>query len=195
MPIFRYLPRTNLGAPQAPQKVRAVNKIIRNGLGGNLDTISAMRQLARSRAKEPAIRALAMNIIQQAGVASHNYRDEALAIGRYIQANMRYLRDIDGVEQLQDPMLMLQSLQKGNAMGDCDDMSLMIATLLISIGAQPYFRTVRYKGAMGPYNHIYVVCYDNNHKQKSQRIVLDAIVKDKPMGYEIPHASGDEYRV
>lgn len=154
-----------------------------------------MRQLARSRAKEPAIRALAMNIIQQAGVASHNYRDEALAIGRYIQANMRYLRDIDGVEQLQDPMLMLQSLQKGNAMGDCDDMSLMIATLLISIGAQPYFRTVRYKGAMGPYNHIYVVCYDNNHKQKSQRIVLDAIVKDKPMGYEIPHASGDEYRV
>lgn len=154
-----------------------------------------MRQLARSRAKEPAIRSLALSIIRNAGVASHNYRDEALAIGRYIQANMRYVRDIDGVEQLQDPMLMLKNLATGTAMGDCDDMSLMIATLLISIGAQPYFRTVRYKGNFGPYNHIYVVVYDGNHKQKAQRIVLDGIIKDQPMGYEIPHASGDEYRV
>lgn len=185
MPIYRLFP--------TQQRRKAVNKKIRSGFGGNLDTITAMRQLARSRAKEVGVRELALSIIRN--IPSHNYRDEALAIGQYVQANVRYVRDIDNVEQLQDPLLMIQDLQNGRAAGDCDDMALLIATLLLSIGAQPYFRTVRYQSAGGPYNHIYVVVYENNHKSARQRVVLDAIVKDQPIGYEIPHKSGDEHRV
>lgn len=172
-----------------------VNKTIRSGMGGNLDTVSAMRQLARARSKDPFVRDFALQILRSYGVRSHNYKSEALAIGDYIKNNMRYVRDIDNVERIQDPLLILQDIQAGKGAGDCDDMSLIIATLLLSIGAQPYFRTVRYSGAVGPYNHIYVVLKDHNHKQKSERIVLDAIVKDKQIGYEVPHKSGDDYRV
>jgi len=67
--------------------------------------------------------------------------------------------------------------------------------LLLSVGCQPYFRTVRYQGNFGPYNHIYVVVYEGNYHSPKNRVVLDAILKDKPIGSELPHASGDEHKV
>lgn len=168
---------------------------IRNGLGGNMDTVSIMKNLARKRSKEPVVRDLALNILRSYGITSHQYLNECMAIGDYVKNNVRYLRDIDNVERLEDPLLMIQNLAKGTAAGDCDDMSLLIATLLLSIGAQPFFRVVRYQGKHGPYNHIYVVCYERNGKTKPKRVVLDAIVKDKPIGYEVPHTSGEDFKV
>lgn len=178
------------------KKIRQVTKNlkIRNGLAGNMDTVSVMQTLARLRSKEPSIRAAALSIFRSYGVKSHDYLNECRAIGEFIKRNVRYVRDIENVERIQDPLLMLQDLNNGTAAGDCDDMALMIATLLLSVGAQPYFRVVRYQGNHGPYAHIYVVCYDRNGRGTSQRIVLDAIVKDKPIGYEVPHSSGEDIR-
>jgi len=176
-------------------KRKANNRQVRNGLGGNLDTVSIMRQIARARGSDLPVREFALMILREYNVASHNYAAEAMAIGDYVKRMVVYRRDIEGVEQLQDPLLMIQDIQTGRAAGDCDDMSLLIATLLISIGCAPYFRTVRYSGKSGPYNHIYVVVYDRNGKEKAKRIVLDAIIKDKPIGFEIAHTSGAEYAV
>jgi hypothetical protein len=90
---------------------------------------------------------------------------------------------------------MIQDLQQNRAAGDCDDMALLIATLILAIGGQPYFRTVRYRGNGGPFNHIYVVVYDANYQGGKVRLPIDAIVKDQPIGYEMPHASGQEFEV
>lgn len=141
------------------------------------------------------MREFALQILRNAGISSHDYGREALAIGDFVKRNVTYRRDPEGTEHLIDPLLMIQDIQQGRAEGDCDDMSLLIATLLISIGCQPYFRTVRYEGRFGSFNHVYVVVYDRNGKSKSQRIVLDAIIKDKPIGFEIGHASGQEHAV
>jgi hypothetical protein len=168
---------------------------IGDGLSGNIQTIDLMKQVARLRAGDPLLRKLSLNILQEAGVPSHHFVGEALAIGQYVKNNMRYVRDPDGIEYLQDPLDMVKNIQNRTAQGDSEDMALLVATLLLSIGHQPYYRAVRYNSTTGNYNHIYVVAYERDPYQQNQRIVLDCIMKDKPIGYEVQQANGDEYPI
>jgi len=158
-----------------------------------------MKRVAHQRKGHPVVRRLSLAILENrfSGTKSHNYAQEAKAIAEFVQKNVRYVKDPLGIEYLQDPLMMIENLERGIATGDCDDMSLLIATLLLSIGHQPYFRTVRYRSRTGPYNHIYVVAYEGDiiNRGKKQRVVMDAIVKEKPIGFEVPHVSGDEYKV
>jgi hypothetical protein len=135
-----------------------------------------------------------MNIIQDANLPSHHYLDECKAIGEYVRRYVRYIKDPHGMEQLTDPVLLVKMIQEGRAMGDCDDISLLIATLILAIGHQPYFRFVKYKKKHGPFNHIYIIVHENNLGQKKQRFVLDGIVKHKPLGYEVSHVYGEDKR-
>jgi hypothetical protein len=154
-----------------------------------------MSTIAKNRSRHPLLRELALRILESANVASQNYVDEALAIGRFVQKKVRYVRDIRGVETLIDPLTLIDQLRRGQAQGDCDDMSLLIASLLLAIGHQPYFRIVKYRPEVHGFSHIYVVDYDRNHGGKRTRVVLDAIMKRNPIGYEVPHSSGREIKV
>ena len=124
---------------------------------------------------------------------SQNYVDEALAIGRFVQKKVRYVRDIEGIEQLHDPLTMIDQIKKGNSQGDCDDMSLLIATLLLSIGHQPFFTIVRYHP--GPWAHIYVTVYEKNWGKERVRLVLDGILKRDPIGTEVKYFEKKEIKV
>jgi hypothetical protein len=166
------------------------------GINGNLETLDFMKKMARERSRHPKIRQLALRIVSGAGVQSQNYYDEARAIGEYVQKKVRYVRDINGVETVHDPLTIIDQIVRKEAHGDCDDMSLLAATLLLSIGHQPFFKVVRYKGVMGPYNHIYVVTYEKNWGwKKPKRLVLDCILKRTPIGTEVKAVSGDEIKV
>ena len=172
------------------------NITLSSGLGGNLETISFMQKAAKKAAGKPQVRAFATKILQFYKVGSHQYKDEALAIGDFVKNHVRYVRDPRDHELLQDPVMMIEQMEKhGYTSGDCDDMSLLNATLLLSTGHDPLFRAVRYKTYEGNYNHIYVVVYDQNHPGPRERIVLDSILKDQKIGSEIGHASGDEFKV
>lgn len=166
-----------------------------SGEKGNHQTIKLMQKIARQRSGDPTIRKFALNILSFYQVPSQDYAKEALAIGDYVKEKVRYVRDPDGIEYLQDPVDMIKQMAKGEAQGDCDDMSLLIATLLLAIGHRPFFRTVRYNNHFGHYNHIYVVVYEKNVGTAPMRIVLDAIIKREPIGFEVNHASGDEWGV
>lgn len=166
-----------------------------DGVKGNEATINLMRQVASVRGGHPLIRKLALNILDFADVKSNHYVDEAVAIGEYVKAKVRYVRDPDQIEYLQDPVDLVEQIQKGEAQGDCDDMSLLIASLLKSIGHKPFYRAVRYDAAFGNYNHIYVVDYEKNKGGPLMRISIDAIVKNQPIGYEVKQMSGDEFPV
>lgn len=173
----------------------SVNQVpIGKGIKGNLDTLEVMKRVARERAGHPIVRKLALDIINHYKVPSHYYADEARAIGTHIQKCVAYVKDPTGIEQLHDPLTLIEQINRGVARGDCDDMALLVASLLLSIGHKPKFRVVRYESYMGPYNHIYVVDETNN-KEKKQRVVIDCIIKDHPIGYEIPHKSGKEYPI
>jgi hypothetical protein len=174
------------------------NTELPNGSQGNLETISFMKKLARLRSRHPLIRELALKILQTFKVPSHYYKDEALAIARYVKEKVRYVRDIQSVETIIDPILLVEQLKRGEAQGDCDDIATLIATLLLSIGHQPFFRIIKYKNTpeAESYNHVYVVAYEKNlGEEKRQRLVLDGIVKHKRIGYEIKHVLGKEIAV
>lgn len=187
MPILVVQPQWNLG-----NEAQIASEEIPSNAAGNLRTVEMMRRVARERAGHPTVRSLALNILNQARIDSHQYIDEAKAIGAFVQSHVKYVRDAAGYEQLHDPLLMIEKIQLGEARGDCDDMALLIATLLLSVGHYPLFRIVKYRGILGPYNHIYVVDYERNGYGKRERIVLDAIIKDQPMGYEVKHKYGRE---
>lgn len=175
---------------------KAQSITLMDGLSGNIQTVSFMKKVAKQRASHPLVREFALKIIQAYGVNNHAYKDEALAIGDFVLNRVRYVRDPRDHELLQDPVMMIEKLEKhGFTQGDCDDMALFIATLLLSTGHNPKFRCVRYHSLDGPYNHIYVVCYERNYPEPQERVVLDAILKDKPIGAEIGHASGDEFDI
>lgn len=169
---------------------------LHDGLSGNIETIQIMKRVARERSGHPFIRALALKILENDRVESQNHVDEALALGDFVKRNVIYRRDPDEIEQVQDPIKIATDInENGRAYGDCDDMALFLATLLLSVGARPLFRAIRYDNNAEYYNHIYVVVYDCNYGQPEERIVLDAIMKRNPIGYEVPHESGTEYEI
>jgi hypothetical protein len=190
MPILRLEPIMQLGnTPKTSEKE------LSPGINGNIETLQTMIKVARQRSRHPLVRELALRILEHYRVPSQDYLKEAYAIGDYIKKKVRYVRDINGVETLHDPVTMIDQMKRGQAQGDCDDMALLIATLLLTIGHQPYFRVVRYYDGHGPYQHIYVVVYEQNWRSDKKRLVLDAILKRSKIGKEVPHKSGKEYKV
>jgi hypothetical protein len=165
------------------------------GSAGNLKTVDVIKRVARQRSGHPLVRKLAQNILRFYNTKSQDFFNEAWAIGDYVHKRMAYVRDPNGIEMLQDPVTMIDMLKRDELSGDCDDMVLLIATLLLSIGHKPYLRIVRYPKFQTGFQHIYVVVYENNYRKQRKRLSIDAIVKDKPIGYEIPHSFGKEIKI
>ena len=172
-----------------------------NGISANKKTIEIMTKLARDGSRHPLVRRLATNIVTHSNIPSHHYLDEARAIGAWVQKHCRYVRDIQGVETLHSPDMMIRMMKDAGYMAaDCDDMGLLTASLLLSIGIKPRFRAVRYRNDSTNFQHIYVVVYENNVAETlspgpMKRLVIDCIVKDKPIGFEVPHVYGEEFSV
>ncbi len=188
---MKKLPHKNLGnLPKRTKKPLAL------GARGNYKTVDYMIKIARKVNGHPKIRQLAENILNYYNTKDMYYFDEALAIGDYIKNHVKYVRDPHGIEMLTDPLTMIDKMERGEAFGDCDDMSLLVATLLLSIGQQPYFAIVKYDKNAQSYQHIYVVVYEKNMGDKNpRRLSLDAIAKKYPIGFEVPYQFKKEIKI
>ena len=182
-------PLFNLG--NLPQ---ATSEPLKRGSAGNFQTINMMKKVAHQRKGHPLVRKLAENIINLYKTGSQDFYDEAYAIGDWVKQVVPYAKDPKGVEMLQDPITMIDKLKRNELFGDCDDMSLLIATLLLSLGHQPYFCIVRYPQFRSGFQHIYICVYEANNRDKKKRLVLDAIVKDRHTGYEVSYAEKKEIK-
>ena len=188
--------RQVMGQPAQPKQLQSFDWNFQGSpLQANLFTVKLMSQIAESRASNPAVRTQAVNILNSAGVQSHDYVSEAVAIGTWVQRNVAYARDSSVAEQLFDPLTLIEQASRGAARGDCDDMALLTASLLLAIGHTPFFRCVRYDATTGPYQHIYVVDYERGPTGATQRIPIDCIVKNHAIGYEVAQINGDEFPV
>jgi transglutaminase-like putative cysteine protease len=124
-----------------------------NGEAGVRQTLAKMRALTIASKLDPAIRdqaALATSACDKGNKACL-----CASILNWTNRKIRYVADPQGVELLHDPRLMARALAVGNLVyGDCDDMSVYIASLLASIGIPTTFRAVGYDGK--PLSHVYV---------------------------------------
>lgn len=120
---------------------------IPEGAAGIAATLNHMVRLAKQFKTHPGIRATAERIVDH--VPGKDSRGEVAAIQEWIKSNIRYTMDVRDVETLKTPFLTLTSYN-----GDCDDQSLLAATMLESIGYKTRFVAVGFDGP-DSYSHVF----------------------------------------
>lgn len=94
-----------------------------------------MRALVKKYKTSPTIYNLSRRIVY--GLPQKDYLGEAKRVHQFVRDQIRYVKDIYGVETLQTPEKTLHIKQ-----GDCDDKSTLAAALLESLGHPTRFLVV-----------------------------------------------------
>lgn len=108
------------------------------GLAGTDATLKKLIGLVRVGIIDPRIRRSTIEIVRSAGVDPVNHLAAARVIFSWIKSNIAFVNDPAGVETLQAPDLTLYKLRAG----DCDDHSILVATMAGSIGIPARFVTI-----------------------------------------------------
>ena len=121
-----------------------------------------------------------MKIVKNA--APRDYMAEAKKIFDYVKRNVKFVRDIRGMETVQTPAVTLFKLKAG----DCDDFTTLIGTLLTSIGHRIRIKVVstvrpRRRSGKPPFTHVYLQDYING-----KWVPLDASDRNFSFGFEVP---------
>lgn len=119
---------------------------IPSGTQGIFSTLRKMSVIVRESRKNPAVIAHARNIV--AHVAPKDFYGEIVCVQQWIVNNIRYTRDPNFVETLQYPDVTIE-----NGHGDCDDQSVLCASLLESIGFRTRFCAVGFSPNV--YSHVF----------------------------------------
>lgn len=106
-----------------------------------------MKKLARAGSTSPLIRRQALELVGKGfggprGLPQKDFAGESRRLFSFVQSQIRYVMDPDGTEFLHpaDWVLMI-------GQGDCDDKSILLAALLLSIGHTPRFKAVAFENA------------------------------------------------
>lgn len=124
-----------------------------------------MRKFAHQGKADLEVRRLVEQLC--ADIAPGDYASECLAIYYWAcqPQNLRYMRDIQGVEFLKQPHQTLKTKA-----GDCDDIATLLAAMLMACGNKCEFVLVGFRKG-GPPSHVYVQVVT----PKGKRIVLDPV--------------------
>ena len=134
---------------QANQRLKPKSKKfdIPQGNAGVRVTLNLMSKLVKFYKSNIKIRTLAANLTKR--LLQKDWQSEIKAIQKYVSYEIRYTKDIRGVETIQSPVFTLD-----NGYGDCDDKSTLVAALLESIGHPTRFVACGFNG--GLLSHVYV---------------------------------------
>lgn len=107
------------------------------GEAGTNATLRRMGELVQQSLQEPKLRLLTLGILERGNVPSKAYRRAAAEIFSWVRSHVRYVKDPIGVETVQAPLVTARLRA-----GDCDDQSVLVAALAMSIGIPARFRVV-----------------------------------------------------
>jgi hypothetical protein len=116
---------------------------------GVQQTIRQMCRLISQGKQDPAVHELAALILRCARVRAYDWPGEARAIFDWWHRNIRFTRDVDGHETLHAPADILRL-----GIGDCDDFTVGICSLLKTIGADCRIVTIS-THEDGEFSHVY----------------------------------------
>lgn len=117
---------------QLGQAPTTVTVTIPDGVAGTLATLKAMSRYIRSFKTNPEIRQFVMTVLR--GIPGKRWYAEIHRLFSWVQSNITYRMDVNGVETLHDPIAII-----GQEWGDCDDMCILLATMLESAGYSTRF--------------------------------------------------------
>jgi transglutaminase-like putative cysteine protease len=149
---------------------------IPKGYSGTRKTVEQILRLIREGAKDFCVRQTAIDILFECGVRPKNYLGEIRALFEWVKTNVRYTRDIHRVELLHSPRRMLELRA-----GDCDDMTILLGTMLKAVGHPIRLALVGFNPRKRTlFTHIYLEAFC-----RGRWIPLDPTV-DRPMGWAPP---------
>jgi hypothetical protein len=143
-----------------------------SGDAGVEQTINHMRALVDEALRDPAINRLARDIVQS--VPAFDDLAEANALYEWVRRNIRFTKDPVNKETLYPPAELLKIRA-----GDCDDISMLLGTLLMAIGYPARLMTVAAGG--DEFSHVYVEANING-----EWIPLDPARYDSQFGVAPP---------
>lgn len=117
------------------------------GADGTRETLKLMRDLVRAGKIDPTLREYASNIVRHCPPKDDTCEVESL--WRWVLTNIRYLKDIAGVETVHPPWKVLEQRY-----GDCDDSCTLLATFLETIGYKTRFVALGYE--FGQFVHVII---------------------------------------
>jgi len=134
---------------------------------GTPQTVAAMINAAKGDRGERslAVRRAAEGVVS--GLREKDYNGEIAALYYWVCAHKRYTHDPTHVELVKDPLASLEEIQRfGKATLDCDDLSTLLAALLMSIGVRVQIVTVDFKSCTGQdnFSHVFTVAQDPKSK-------------------------------
>jgi len=124
-----------------------------DGLVGIWQTMYTMRNLIKKSILNRDIKDFTVSLLTKANVSATDLYEQIKTIFNYIKAHTKYVRDIAFIEEIQTPHRLISNLKKYNfAYGDCDDMAVLSASMLYSIGFIPRLVVIATKP--NTYNHV-----------------------------------------
>lgn len=118
--------------------ITATLQAIPEGKAGTVATLKIMRSITKTGKTTLPVLTLARSLI--AHLPQKDWFNEAKVLHRFVRDEIRYVKDVAGVETVQTPDVTL-SLKSG----DCDDKSVLLAALLESIGHPTRFVAIGFK--------------------------------------------------
>lgn len=162
-----------------PTPVRIHRSYIPKGYPGTLSTTRYIIKLVKQGATDFCVRQKAIQIFRAYRIAPKDFLGEIAALFDWVRKNVRYTRDVFKVELLHSARRMLELKA-----GDCDDMVILLASMLeatghpvrlVLVGTNPRRKDL--------FTHIYL-----ETSYKGRWIALDPTM-EKPMGWSprAPH--------
>jgi transglutaminase-like putative cysteine protease len=107
-----------------------------------------MSRLVKDWKKSLPLRTLTLSVI--ADTPGHkNFLAQVQRVRDYVRGNIAFVKDINGVETIHTPEMTIR-----NRAGDCDDQSVLVASMLESIGHPTRFVAIK-MNRFGPFVHVF----------------------------------------
>lgn len=108
---------------------------------------------------------------------------------RYVVATVPYVSDPDGEEFVVAPRHLIARRWVG---GDCDDMSTLLACLIVASGRKAWFKTIEWKKHVRGFTHVFAL---GELPSKGIAIPLDAVKGATGFGWEKSYRRANVYPV
>ena len=175
------------------EKIRSGEYEVRS----DVDRIKLIASIVRKYVTNPCVRKKAEDIVREYNCGK-DQKCQIRAVFDYVKKNVSYLEDIYMIDTYKDPCTTLKT-----GFGDCDDFTILLDSLLASIGFPVGARIIKQNKAF-PFHHIYaIVIYPKdtlvevvNGKVKlvgGKAIPLDPTVKGFRAGDELPYVEKRDF--
>jgi transglutaminase-like putative cysteine protease len=159
--------------------MEAATLSIPDGVGATRETLKHMRDAVRRGVLDPQMRPTALKIVS--GIPSKAFHSEVRRVFNWVRDNITYRLDATEVEQIHDAKITIAWRA-----GDCDDMCIVLATLLMCLGHTCRFIAVGFgERGDGMFTHVVL---EVKPAGEGAWIALDA-TEPNPMGWFPPNAT------